>query len=79
MDEITKQKYIYLKNRMYGIRQNLSVSIDLYNGLLSDLKKGILINNEIPQNNDFNKELNRLKDVKTEVTNQVLASINNKI
>lgn len=79
MNEELKQNYIILRNNMYNIRQNIDNTIELYNELLANLKNGILTDNEIIYNNEFNKNLKSLKNVRNEVTTEVLVSINNKI
>lgn len=79
MDEERKQQYRYLKNGMLNVRSKVNNVIDLYNDLINDLKQGLIIDGEIVCHEKINENLSGIKKVKSEITNSVLVSINNKI
>ena len=78
IDEEKRQKYIILRANMYNIKQDTAHVINLYTDLLSKLKSGLLVDEKIMYNDQFNNNLEKVINVKSEIS-QVIASINSKL
>ncbi len=78
-DEIVRRQYKILKNKVYNLRNNLAELDDLYNELEALMKQNFLINNDIPYRDNIN-ELKTIKNqIRNEIQNVIIPSINSKI
>lgn len=78
MDEERKNNYIVLRNGMYKVRQNINQAIESYNNLKIELKKALLINNNIIFNEEFDKNEQELNNIKNRI-DSTITTINSKI
>lgn len=78
-DEIVRRQYKFLKNKVYNLRNNLTELDGLYNELEALMKQNFLINNDIPYRDNIN-ELKTIKNqIRNEIQNVIIPSINSKI
>ena len=78
-DEIVRRQYKFLKNKVYNLRNNLTELDGLYNELEALMKQNFLINNDIPYRDSIN-ELKTIKNqIRNEMQNVIIPSINSKI
>ncbi len=78
-DEIVRRQYKFLKNKVYNLRNNLTELDGLYNELEALMKQNFLINNDIPYRDSIN-ELKAIKNqIRNEMQNVIIPSINSKI
>ena len=78
-DEIVRRQYKFLKNKVYNLRNNLTELDGLYNELEALMKQNFLINNDIPYRDSIN-ELKAIKNqIRNEIQNVIIPSINSKI
>ena len=78
-EEILREKYIKLQKKLKSIRNKISDALDEYDELFNLTKKGILINNEVDGQDDFENVQKKLKSIRYDIVNEVLPRINNKI
>ena len=78
-EEILKQEYIILRDKMNVIKINLIELDDIYEDLIINIKDGFMINDKIIFEDDFNKIKTDLNNIKEETINELIPSINNKI
>ena len=78
-EEILKQEYIILKDKMNVIKKNLIELEDIYEDLIINIKDGFMINDKIIFEDDFNKLKTDLNNIKEETINELIPTINNKI
>ena len=78
-EEILKQEYIILRDKMNVIKKNLIELEDIYEDLIINIKDGFMINNKIIFEDDFNKLKTDLNNIKEETINEIIPTINNKI
>ena len=78
-EEILKQEYIILRDKMNVIKKNLIELEDIYEDLIINIKDGFMINNKIIFEDDFNKLKTDLNNIKEETINELIPTINNKI
>ena len=78
MDGEIIKEYMYLKNELLEIKQDVDNINEEYYKLLIALKKCFNINNEVIFNEEFIKNQNLLNDVCNNI-DSVIFSINNKI
>ncbi|MBQ9011191.1 MAG: hypothetical protein IJ093_00895 [Bacilli bacterium] len=78
-DEYKRQQYIYLRSGMYDVRNRLDVAIESYNNLLSNLKSGLTTDGNVFYSDELSGDINTVINVRNEVTNRTLVSINYKI
>ena len=78
-EEILKQEYIILRDKMNVIKKNLIELEDIYEDLIINIKDGFIINNKIIFEDEFDKIKQDLNNIKEETTNEIIPTINNKI
>ena len=78
-EEILKQEYIILRDKMNVIKKNLIELEDIYEDLIINIKDGFMINDKIIFEDDFNKIKIDLNNIKEETINEIIPTINNKI
>lgn len=78
-EEELKQKYRYLRNRLYNIRDKVNNVIDNHNETYTKLKDFILIDNKILNEDEFFEYKKLEQHVVNELNSIVIPSINNKI
>ena len=78
-EEILKQEYIILRDKMNVIKKNLIELEDIYEDLIINIKDGFMINDKIIFEDDFNKLKTDLNNIKEETINELIPTINNKI
>ncbi len=78
MDGEIIKEYMYLKNELLEIKQDVDNINEEYYKLLIALKKCFNINNEVIFNEEFIKNQNLLNDVRNNI-DSVIFLINNKI
>ena len=78
-EEILKQEYIILRDKMNVIKKNLIELEDIYEDLIINIKDGFMINDKIIFEDDFNKIKIDLNNIKEETINELIPTINNKI
>lgn len=78
-EEILKQEYIILRDKMNVIKKNLIELEDIYEDLIINIKDGFMINDKIIFEDDFNKIKTDLNNIKEETINELIPTINNKI
>lgn len=78
-DEILKQKYRYLRNRLYTIRNKMNSLIEIHDTTYNNLTEFILIDNKILEEEKFNELKQTEKNIKDEMSNTIIPRINNKI
>ena len=78
-EEILKQEYIILRDKMNVIKKNLIELEDIYEDLIMNIKDGFMINDKIIFEDDFNKIKTDLNNIKEETINELIPTINNNI
>ena len=78
-EEILKQEYIILRDKMNVIKKNLIELEDIYEDLIINIKDGFMINDKIIFEDEFNKLKTDLNNIKEETINELIPTINNKI
>lgn len=78
-EEILKQEYIILRDKMNVIKKNLIELEDIYEDLIINIKDGFMINDKIIFEYNFNKIKTDLNNIKEETINELIPTINNKI
>lgn len=78
-DVILKEKYLNLQSNLYDIRIKLTSLIEDYDLLKSSVKNALLIDDKIVEEELFSLISKELGNVFTELTDNVIPSINNKI
>lgn len=78
-EEILKQEYIILRDKMNVIKKKLIELEDIYEDLIINIKDGFMINDKIIFEDDFNKIKTDLNNIKEETINELIPTINNKI
>ena len=78
-EEILKQEYIILRDKMNVIKKNLIELEDIYEDLIINIKDGFMINDKIIFEDDFNKLKTDINNIKEETINEIIPTINNKI
>lgn len=78
-EEILKQEYIILRDKINVIKKNLIELEDIYEDLIINIKDGFMINDKIIFEDDFNKIKTDLNNVKEETINEIIPTINNNI
>ena len=78
-EEILREKYIKLQKKLKSIRNKIFDALDEYDELFNLTKKGILINNEVDGQDDFESIQKKLKSIRSDLVNEVIPRVNNKI
>ena len=78
-EEILREKYIKLQKKLKSIRNKISDALDEYDELFNLTKKGILIDNEVDGQDDFESIQKKLKSIRSDLVNEVIPRVNNKI
>ena len=78
-EEILKQEYIILRDKMNVIEKNLIELEDIYEDLIVNIKDGFMINDKIIFEDEFKKIKNDLNNIKEETINEIIPTINNNI
>lgn len=78
-EEILKQEYIILRDKMNVIKKNLIELEDIYEDLIINIKDSFMINDKIIFEDDFNKIKTDLNNIKEETINEIIPTINNNI
>ena len=78
-EEILKQEYIILRDKMNVIKKNLIELEDIYEDLIINIKDGFMINDKIIFEDEFNKIKTDQNNIKEETINELIPTINNKI
>ena len=78
-EEILKNKYIKLQKGLYRIKNKINNVMNEYDELFSITKKGILIDGEVDGQDDFESIQRKLKSIRSDLVNEVIPRVNNKI
>ena len=78
-EEILRNKYIKLQKALYDIKKKINDAMDKYDELFSLTKKGILIDGEVDGQDDFETIHKKLKSIRSDLVNEVIPRVNNKI
>lgn len=78
-EEILKQEYIILRDKLYIIKKNLIELEDIYEDLIINVKDNFMIDNKIIFEENFDKIKTVLKTIKEETLNEIIPNINDKI
>lgn len=78
-EEILKEEYAILRDKLYIIKRNLIELEDIYEDLIINIKDSFMIDNKILFEDSFDKIKTDLKAIKEETINEIIPSINNKI
>lgn len=78
MDEQERIKYVRLRNKLYNIKSNVNSLEKSKKELISLLNEGLMINNEIAENEKISDISDDIKKVKNSI-NYSISNINNKI
>lgn len=78
-EEILRYKYINLQKGLYLIKNKINNALYEYNELFSLTKKGILIDSEVDGQDDFENIHEKLKSIRSDLVNEVIPRVNNKI
>ena len=78
-EEILRNKYINLRKKLYRIKNKINNAMDEYDELFNLTKKGILIDEEVDGQDDFDSIKNKLKSIRSDLVNEVIPRVNNKI
>lgn len=78
-EEILKQEYIILRDKMNVIKKNLIELEDIYEDLIINIKDNFIIDNKIIFEDSFDKIKLDLKTIKEETINEIIPTINNNI
>lgn len=78
-DELNKDNYRILQNKINIIKSKLTELEELHEDLILNTKNAFRINNKIIFEDDFDKTKQNLKTIKEETINEIIPSINNKI
>jgi hypothetical protein len=77
-NELLKLKYNNLRVRLNSINSKLSNLVDNCGNLNNLLNSGILINDEIPENEKINTISKEISRIKNELSNTVIPIVNSK-
>ena len=78
-EEILRNKYIKLQKGLYRIKSKINNAMEEYDELFSLTKKGILIDGEVDGQDDFENIQKKLKAIRSDLVNEVIPRVNNKI
>lgn len=79
MDEVIRQKYKILSDKLYIIRDDISELSDSYDMLKNTMKEVLLIDREILSEDIINKIQSDNNKIYDELVNGIIPRINNKI
>lgn len=79
MDEVIRQKYKILSDKLYIIRDGISELSDSYDMLKNTMKEVLLIDREILSEDIINKIQSDNNKIYDELVNGIIPRINNKI
>lgn len=78
-EEILRSKYVSLQKGLYHIKNKVNNAIDEYDDLFSFTKEGILIDDEVDGQAEFENIRGKLKSIRNDLINEVIPRVNNKI
>ena len=78
-EEILRRKYITLQKGLYRIKNKINNAIEEYGDLFSLTKEGILIDEEVDGQDEFESIRRKLKSIRNDLINEVIPRVNNKI
>lgn len=77
--ELLRQKYRYLLQRLYNISDKMNNLGDNFDDLIVSLKENIECNDNIVNEEYYNRQKNNITYIENELNNQVIRNINYKI
>ena len=77
--ELLRQKYRYLLQRLYNISDKMNNLGDNFDDLIVSLKENIECNDNIVNEEYYNRQKNNITYIENELNNQVISNINYKI
>ena len=78
-DEITRHKYLILRNNLVNIDNELKNLLDAHDNIVSMLGVNFIINNEMIEHEAFERIKSNILNVDTEITMNLIQAINDKI
>lgn len=78
-DEITRHKYLILRNNLVNIDNELKNLLDAHDNIVSMLEVNFIINNEMIEHEAFERIKSNILNVDTEITMNLIPAINDKI
>ena len=78
-DEITRHKYLILRNNLVNIDNELKNLLDAHDNIVSMLGVTFIINNEMIEHEAFERIKSNILNVDTEITMNLIPAINDKI
>lgn len=78
-EEFLRNKYIKLQKGLYRIKNRINNAMEECDELFSLTKKGILIDGEVDGQDDFENIQKKLKSIRSDLVNEVIPRVNNKI
>lgn len=78
-NEQLRRNYLILHKDLYRIRNKIRKAIGDYDELFSFVKDGIMIDDEIAQKDEFEQIKNELDFINSDLTNEIIPRISNKI
>ena len=77
--ELLRQKYRYLLQRLYNISDKMNDLEQNFDDLIVSLKENIECNDNIVNEEYYNRQKNNITYIENELNNQVIRNINYKI
>lgn len=77
--ELLRQKYRYLLQRLYNISDKMNNLGDNFDDLIVSLKENIECNDNIVNEEYYNRQKNNITYIENELNDQVIRNINYKI
>ena len=78
-EQILKEQYLILKDKMNVIKNEINELEDIYEDLIINIKDSFMINDKIIFEDSFDEIKKDLNTIKEETINEVIPNINNKI
>ena len=78
-EEILKEEYLILRDKMNIIKKDIIELEDIYEDLIINIKDSFMINDKIIFEDSFNDIKKDLNTIKEDIINEVIPTINNKI
>jgi len=78
-DDVKRLKYIRLKNNVIRIKSKISNLNYIHNRMINIIEATLLIDGKILDNEKINNIRNNTKNIESEISNNIIPSINRKI
>ena len=78
-DEILRQKYRILREKLYVIRNKMNDLVEIHNKTYNNLREAIIIDNKIFKEDSFFENKKVEQHILNELNSTIIPNVNNKI